>query len=98
LNIKHVILILLFTKLTIPGLHSQTREVRLAQKEAEKTEQLRKKYYQKARKFFARESRKNQDKNTQKKMAEARKRAHEFNKRKKDIFLIRFIKKRKAKQ
>jgi len=97
LTIKHFILLLLATKLTILGLHSQTRKIRVAQKNAEKTEQLQKKYYQKARKFIVKERRKMQDKNTQKRMAEARKRAHKFNKRHNDIFFIRFIKKRKIK-
>ncbi len=79
-------------------MHSQTRQVRMAQKNEEKREQLQKKYYQKARKFIVKERIKMQDKNTQKRMAEARKRANTFNKRHNDIFLIRFIKKRKVKQ
>ena len=95
MNIKRFILLLLVTKLTILGLHSQTRKVRVAQKKAEKTEQLQKKYYQKARKFIVKQRIKMQDKNTQKRMAEARKRANRFNKRHKDIFFVRFIKKRK---
>ncbi len=70
----------------------------MAQKNEEKREQLQKKYYQKARKFIVKERIKMQDKNTQKRMAEARKRANTFNKRHNDIFLIRFIKKRKVKQ
>jgi hypothetical protein len=89
---------LLLTKLTIIGLHSQTRKAGIAQKNAEKTEQLQKKYYQKARKFIVKERIKMQDKNTQKRMAEARKRARKFNKRHNDIFFIRFIKKRKIRQ
>ncbi len=39
-----------------------------------------------------------QDKNTQKRMEEARKRANAFNKKHNAIFFIRFIKKRKVKQ
>jgi len=97
LNVKRFILLLLATKLTILGLHSQTRKVRVAQKKAEKTEQLQKKYYQKARKFIIKERIKMQDKNTQKRMAEARRRARKFNKRHDDIFFVRYIKKRKIK-
>jgi hypothetical protein len=89
---------LLLTKLTIIGLHSQTGKAGMAQKNAEKTEQLQKKYYEKARKFIVKERIKMQDKNTQKRMAEARKRARKFNRRHNDIFFIRFIKKRKIKQ
>jgi uncharacterized membrane protein YcgQ (UPF0703/DUF1980 family) len=97
LNIKRLILLLIAAKLTILGLYSQSRSFSVAQKNAEKKEQLQKKYYQKFRKFMVKERIKMQDENTQKRMAEARKRAREFNKRHNDIFFIRFIKKRKIK-
>ena len=79
-------------------MQAQTRKVILAKKDAEKAERLERKYYQKARKFIVKERIKMQDENTQKRMAEARKRAHKFNKRRNDIFFIKFFKKRKAKR
>ena len=98
MNVKCIILLLLVAKLTIPGLQAKTRKVRLVQKDAEKTERLEKRYYQKVRKFIVKERRKMQDENTQKRMAESRKRARKFNRRHNDIFFIKFFKKRKVRQ
>ena len=79
-------------------MQAQTRKVRLAQKDEEKTKQLEKRYYQKARKFIVKARRKMQDENTQKRMAEAEKRARKFNRRHNDIFFIKFFKKRKIRR
>jgi hypothetical protein len=70
----------------------------MAQKSAERTEQLQRKYYQKVRKEVIQRRRKMQHEATQKMMKEADNRAHRFNRSHKDIFIIKFIKKRKSKK
>jgi len=97
-NVKRVILLLVIAKLTILGLQAQSRKVKMAQKDAEKIEQLQRKFYQKARKEVIKRKRKMQHEATQKMMKEADNRARRFNRSHKDIFIIKFIKKRKSKK
>jgi hypothetical protein len=98
LNLKHVILLFVVAQFSINGLKAQTRKARKAEKNAEKIEHFQKIFYQKARKKAVKERRKMQQEETQKRMEEADKRAKRFNRDKKVLFFIRFVKKRKAKK
>ena len=79
-------------------MQAQTGKVKSAQKNAEKIERFEKIFYQKTRKYVVKKRIRMQDKITQKRMVEARKRANKFNRRRNDIFFIKFLKKRKVKK
>jgi hypothetical protein len=70
----------------------------MAQKNAERIEQLQKKFYQKVRNDEIKKRRKMQQEETQKMMKEADSRARRFNRRHNDIFIIRYFKKRKSRK
>ena len=98
MKIKHVILLFVVVNFIIAGLQAQTRKTKKAQKNAEKIEHFQKVFYEKERKKAVKEKRKMQQEETQKRMKEADKRANMFNRKKKNLFCIKFLKRRKVKK
>ncbi len=98
LKIKHVILLFVIANFTVTGLQAQTRKTKKAQKNAEKIEHFQKVFYEKARKKAVKARRKMQHEETQKRMQEADKRAQRFNRKRNELFCIKFIKRRKVKK
>ena len=92
-----IIIIIFFLPLLCNG-QEQSKKVRQAQKKTEQVEKRQIKQHEKAQKASAKQKFKIQDKETQKRIKDSQKQAKKANKTKKDFFLFRPFKKRKAKK
>lgn len=99
LFIRKILLILLMISISlISDGQKQSRKVRQAEKKMEKAEKQKKKDYEKARKKSNKHKFKIQPKSSQEMIKNSRKETKRNNRQKKDCFITRPFKKRKARK